>query len=232
MSLSASLDCFYGRRWQSFKGSGLPMQALKYFSLQGSLFTRPDNRALAADLLLTFWHKSRYLKYHQPYTAYRCQPRVPTIYHSLAPSLWYFIPAVIYRKHHESFISWAIRACKLICRLDIIFEKDQETCFLSCNSAWFWDICYSNKVFHLVHSFRAWIHYYDPISEALMHIIGSAKKRSSTLEAWRIVFCGSWFSPGIKIFLIENVRMIFAIELKEGIASVSIFGVIVGKFSD
>ena len=65
------------------------MQALRYFFFQDSLFTKSDSRALAADLLLTLWHKLHYLKYYQPYTPYYCQLQTlnPAAYHLLASFL-------------------------------------------------------------------------------------------------------------------------------------------------
>ena len=65
------------------------MQAPRYSSPQGSLSTKPDNRALVADLLLTSWHRLRCLKYHQPHTPCCRHPQTenPATYCSLASSL-------------------------------------------------------------------------------------------------------------------------------------------------
>ena len=167
------------------------MQAPKYSFAQGSFSMRPDSRAMVADLLLTLLHRPRCLKCHQPHTTCCRQPQIPVAYYLLAPSLWYPILAIIHTKRCESSIFWAIWACKLVCLLDVILEKDQKTWFLNCNSTWFWGIYYSAKPSYLVHSFEAWPSYYDPVSKALMHCISSAGKRSSILKAWRIVFL--WF---------------------------------------
>ena len=112
------------------------MQAPKYFAFQGSLSTKPDYRALAADLLLTLWHKPHCFKYNQPHTLYYCQPQTRNlaVYHSFASFLWYFVPVRIYERRHKSSISWAIQAYKLICLLDITLKKDQETWLSACNS--------------------------------------------------------------------------------------------------
>ena len=49
------------------------------------------------------------------------------------------------------------------------------------------------------------------------------------LELGKLFFRDSQFSSGIKIFLIENIKMIFTIELKKYVANSSVFGVVVGK---
>ena len=84
------------------------MQAPRYFLPQGSLFTRLNNRALAADLLLIFWQRPHCFEWHQPYTLRCCQPQIVAIYHSLAPSSWYFILAVIHERCRKSSTSWPI----------------------------------------------------------------------------------------------------------------------------
>ena len=190
MSLSAFLDCPCGRRWRAFKGAGLPMQAPRYSPPQGSLSTRPDSRALAADLLLTLWHRPRCPECHQPHTpCHRRQPwtRNPAAYHSLAPSSWYPVPAGICERRRESSISWAIQACKLVCLPGVTLEKDRETWLLACNSAWFWGACYSARPFRLGYSFVAWHLYCGLAFEVFGCGKGSASTRSSILGAWRIV---------------------------------------------
>ena len=162
------------------------MWAPRYFFLQGSLSTRLDSRALVA-VLLTPWHRPCYPKYYQPHTPYYCQPQIPAAYHSLALSLWYPVSAVIYERRCESSISWAIWAYKLVCLLGVILKKDWETRLPTCDFAWFWDICYSAKLYHPVHSFGAWPPYRGPVSEALVHGVGSVGKRSSTLGARKIM---------------------------------------------
>ena len=106
------------------------MQAPRYSPLQDSLFTKPDSKALVA-VLLTPWHRPRCLKCHQPRTPYCCQPQTQNsaAYHSLAPSLWYFVPAEIHERHCESSISWTIWACKLVCLLGVILKKDWKLGF-------------------------------------------------------------------------------------------------------
>ena len=59
------------------------------------------------------------------------------MYYSLATSLWFFIPVGIREKRCEFLISWVIQTYKLVCLLDVIFKKDQETWLLACNSAQF-----------------------------------------------------------------------------------------------
>ena len=136
MLLLTFLDCLCGRRWQAFKGTGLPTQAPRYFFSQDSFSTKPDSRALVA-VLLTPWPRPRCFKCLQPRTLYYCQPRTRylAVYHSLAPSLWYFVPAKIHEKRCESSISWAIWACKLVYLLNVILKKDQETWLPICDSA-------------------------------------------------------------------------------------------------
>ena len=131
------------------------MQAPRYSSPQNSLSTRPDSRALTADLLLTLWHRSRCPKFHQSHTLYRRQPQIPAAYHSLALSSWYLVPAAIHEKRRKSSISWVIQAYKLVCLPGIILEKNQETWLQACNFAWFWDVCYSARLCRLDRSFVA-----------------------------------------------------------------------------
>ena len=188
--LSTSLDCFCGRRWQVFESARLLIQAPRYFFLQGSLFTRLDNRPLAANLLLTFWHKPRCFKCYQPYTLCYCQLWTWNLaaYHSLAPFLWYLIPARIHKRCCEIFISWAIWACKLDCLSGKIFKKDQKTWLPTCNFAWFWSTYYSARHCCLKHSFEAWQFYYGLAFKVFERAGGSASTRSSALGAWRIIF--------------------------------------------
>ena len=56
----------------SLEGAGLSMQALRYFFPQDSFFIKPGSRALAANLLLTLWHRPRYFKCHQSHILYYC----------------------------------------------------------------------------------------------------------------------------------------------------------------
>ena len=81
------------------------MQAPRYSPPQGSFSMRLDNRALVA-VLLTFWHRPHYLKYHQSCTPYYCQSQTQNLaaYHLLTPTLWYPNPAGIYERHCESSI--------------------------------------------------------------------------------------------------------------------------------
>ena len=162
------------------------MQALRYSLPQGSLSTRPDSRALVA-VLLTPWHRSCCPKCHWPHTPCRHQPQIPAAYHLIAPSLWYPVLAAINERCCESSIFWAIRACKLVCLLDVTLEKNRETWFLTCDFAWFWGICYSAKSYHLVYSFWAWPPCNGPVSKTFVYGVGSVGKWSSTLGAWRIV---------------------------------------------
>ena len=157
MLLSAFLNCFCDRRWQAFEGARLPIQAPKYSFFQSSLSTRSDSRALAADLLLIFYYGPCCLKYYQPHILHCCQLQTQNsaVYHSLAFSLWYLVPVGIRERRRESFIFWAIQACKFICLLDVTLEKDQETWLPTCNSAWFWGTCYSARLCRLEYSFVA-----------------------------------------------------------------------------
>ena len=186
MLLSAFLDCLCGRRWQAFEGAGLLMWAPKYSPPQGSLFTRPDSKVLVVSLL-TLWHRPCCPKCHRPHTPCCCQPWIPAACHSLASSLWYPVPEVIHERCCESSISWAIQACKLICLLGIILEKDQETWLPACNSAWFWGACYSARPCRLGHSFVTWHFYCGLAFEILGRGEVSASTRSSTLGARRII---------------------------------------------
>ena len=113
------------------------MQIPRYFLPQNSLFTKLDSRALAANLLLTFWHRPHCFKYHQSCTPYCCQPQTqnPATYHLLTLSLWYLILVKIYKRCYKSSIFLAIQAYKLVCLLGIILKKDQETWLPACNSA-------------------------------------------------------------------------------------------------
>ena len=97
---------------------------------------RSDSRALVA-VLLTPWHRPRYSEYHQPHSPCCRQFQILAIYHSLAPFLWYLVPAIIHERHCESSISWAIQAYKFVCLSGITLEKDQETWLPTCNFAWF-----------------------------------------------------------------------------------------------
>ena len=185
MLLSVSLDCLCGRRWWAFKGAGLPMQAFRYFLPQGSLSTRPDSRALAADLLLTLWYKPHCLKCHQPYIPHCCQPWTwnPAAYHSLAPFLWYLILAEICERYCKSSIFWAIQVCKLVCLPGIILKKDQETWLSAYNSTCYWRVCYLARLYRLGHSFMAWYLYYWLAFKAHMRSEGFVGRRSSIFGA-------------------------------------------------
>ena len=137
MLLSAFLDFPCGKRWWAFKGAGLLMQAPRYSLPQGSLFTRLGSRTLAADLLLTPWHRLHCLKCHRPHTPCCCQPQTQNLaaYHSPTPSLWYLVPAGICERCRESSTFCAIRVYKLVCLPDAILEKDWETWLSACDSA-------------------------------------------------------------------------------------------------
>ena len=136
MLLSASLDCLCGRRWEAFEGARLLIQAPRYSPLQDSFSTRPNSRALVT-VLLTPWHRPRCPKCHRPHTP--CCRQLQTwnlaAYHLFALSLWYPVLAGIRKRRYESFISWEIRACKLVCLPSVTLEKDQWTWLPSCNSA-------------------------------------------------------------------------------------------------
>ena len=187
------------------------MLAPRYSPPQDGLSTKPDSRYLAADLILTLWHKLHCFKCHQPHTSCCHQPRIPASYHSLASSLWYFIPALIHERRYEFSTSWAIWSYKLICLLGITLEKDQKNWFPTCNSAWFWGICYSAKLFYPMHSFKTWLPYHGLVSGALMYNGGSAGKRSSTLGAWRIIL------P--RFLTISRDQSLFYVKLKDDIRS-------------
>ena len=176
MLLLTFLDCLCSRRWQVFEGARLPIHAPRYCFSQDCLSIRSDSRALAAGLLLTLWHRLRYFEYHQFCIPCHCQPQILAAYHSLTFCLWYPVPVVIYERHCKSSIFWAIWACKLVCLLDVTLKKNQKSWLLTCNSAWFWGICYLAKLSHLVHSFGAWFPYCGPVSEALVHGAGFASK--------------------------------------------------------
>ena len=186
MLLSASLDCLCGRRWRAFKGTGLPMQVPRYSPPQGSLSTRSDSRALVA-VLLTSWHRPRCPKCHWLYTLCCRQPQIPAAYHSLAPFLCYPVPAVIHERHCKSSISWAIRACKLVCLPGVTLEKDRETWLPACDSAWFWGAYYSARLCRLGRSFVAWHLYCGLVFKALVRGGGVVDKRPSSFGAQRIV---------------------------------------------
>ena len=59
------------------------------------------------------------------------------MYHSLAPSLWYFVLAEIYERYCESSISWTFQVYKFICLLGVTLEKDQKTLLPAYDFAWF-----------------------------------------------------------------------------------------------
>ena len=166
------------------------MQAPRYSFLQGSFSTRPDSKALVA-VLLTFYHRPRCLKCHQPHISCRHQPQIPAAYHSLASFLWYLVPVAIYERRCESYIFWKIRTYKLVCLSSVILKKDQETWLPACDFTWFWDICYLAKPSHPVHSFEAWPLCHGSVSEVLVYGVDSIGKRSSTLGARRRVL--PWF---------------------------------------
>ena len=189
ISLSTFLDYLYGWRWRVFEGARLPMQAPTYFFSQGSLSTRLDSKALVVGLL-TPWYRPRCSKCHQPHTSCRCQLRTqnPAMYHSLAHSLWYLSLAGIYKKRCDSCIFWAIWACKLICLPGITLKKDRKTWLSTCNYTWFWDACYSARLYCLERSFVAWHLYCGLVFEDLGRGGGSASTRLSVLRAQRIIF--------------------------------------------
>ena len=167
------------------------MQAFRYSPPQDSLFTKPDSRALAIALLLTPWRRPCCPEYHWPHTLCpcRCQPqtRNPAAYHSLAPSLWYPVPAGIHERRRESSISWAIRACKLVCLPGVTLKKDQETWLPACGFAWSWGICCLARLSCPVRSFGAWLPYRGLASEVPGRDKGSIDKRPLDFGAWKIV---------------------------------------------
>ena len=155
------------------------MQAFRYFLSQGSFSTKLDSKALAIVLLFTLWHGPCCFKCHQPCTPHYCQLRTqnPAMYHSFALFLWYFVLVEIYERRHKSSIFCIIWACKLVCLLGVILEKDQETWLPACNSAYFWGACYSTKSCCLEHSFEAWLLYCRLASEVFGHGRDFASKR-------------------------------------------------------
>ena len=163
------------------------MQALRYFPLQGSFFTKPNNKALVVSLL-TLWYRPRYFKCHQSHTSYCCQPQIPATFYLLIPFLWYFILVVVYEKRREFFISWAIWTCKFVCLPGITLEKDWKTWLPACNFAWFWGVCYSARSCCLGRSFVAWHFYSGLVFEVFRCDKDFAGTWSSTFGAWRIVF--------------------------------------------
>ena len=76
-----------------------------YFFLPNILFIKPDNRDLVNVLILTLLHWPRYsnmLPLYTPY--YYCHPYWTLfvwLFYPPAPSLYCFIPAMIYVKHHK-----------------------------------------------------------------------------------------------------------------------------------
>ena len=159
------------------------MQASRYFFL-GSFFIKLDNRALVGSLL-SLWHRPHYLKCHKSCTSYCCQSwtQNPATCYSLPPFLCYLVLAAIHERCRGSLISYANRDYKLICILDVILKKDQETWLSTYDFTWFWAICYSAKPFHLVHRFWVWLSYCGLISKALVYSGNSAGKLSLILGA-------------------------------------------------
>ena len=49
------------------------------------------------------------------------------MHHSLALTLWYFVSAVIYERHYESFISWAIQTYKFVYLPGVTLKNNQKT---------------------------------------------------------------------------------------------------------
>ena len=141
-------------------------------------------------LLLILFHRLCCLKYCQIHTFYYCQlqNQNPVIYYLLITFLWYLILVVIHEKYCESSFFWVIRAYKLVYLLGITLKKDQKSWLLACNSAEFWGICYSARLYYLEYSFEAKYLYCGLVLKAFRRIRGSAGKQSSILGVWRIVF--------------------------------------------
>ena len=165
------------------------MQVPKYSPPQDSFSTKLNSRVLAIVLLLTPWRRLHCSKCRQPCTPCCCQPQTRNlaVYHSLAPFSWYLIPAKIREKRRESSISWAIRACKLVCLPGVTLKKDQETWLPACGFAWSWGICCLARLSCPVRSFGAWLPYRGLASEVPGRDKGSIDKRPLDFGAWKIV---------------------------------------------
>lgn len=77
--------------------------------------------------------------------------------------------AVTYRKRHRFFISLKIWNFRLICQLDIEFQKDPRIWLLTSDYVWFWCIYCWTKLYHQKNSFQALCLYCGLVFENLGH---------------------------------------------------------------
>lgn len=91
----------------SFKGTGLLIQAPRYFFAQYSFFTKLNSRAIVIALLLTPWYRPRYHKCHQHHTShcYQLKTRKLAMYYSPFFFFSYLVTIVIYKKRCKSLFS-------------------------------------------------------------------------------------------------------------------------------
>lgn len=156
-SPSASQDVFCRRWWQAIKDIEWPMQALRYFFLQGSLSMRLNNRVLVGGLFPTLYHRSRCRELLQPcicrFCSCHCQISSGTLFCPLTPYLWYSTPVVIHRKHYKFSTSLKVWANKLAFSQYIAHGTAQRIWFQASDCVWFWWICYLTKLYQWEHSF-------------------------------------------------------------------------------
>ena len=132
------------------------MQASRYFLLLDNFSKKPDSRALIDNLFLTPLHKRRCHKLPPPCThRLYCHGRPILLHRSHPPtsSWWYSTPAIIHGKRHGSFISLAIRVCKLVCLLGAELKKVQKTLPSTSGFVSSWYICCLTKLYHRGYSF-------------------------------------------------------------------------------
>ena len=155
-SLLVSPDAPYCRRWRASDDVGWPIQAPKYFLLQGSLSTKPDSKGLADGLPLTPEHKPNCPESPQPHTLCRrrrLQIPAKTSPHPLAPSWWCPALAVTREKHYEFFTFSVAWFCRPTCRLGVAHKETQKIWLRASDFAWSWCICYLTKLCRRERSF-------------------------------------------------------------------------------
>ena len=129
----------------------IPKKAPRCFFFQDSFSTKPNNTGLVNDLPIC-WHRPHYCKLPWLYTSYYCSCLALWLFLPVS-FLWYFTPAIICKKCHESSISLEALFYKLACSPDAIPKKVQRIYPWVSSFAWFWYICYSTKLSYLRHSF-------------------------------------------------------------------------------
>ena len=178
------------------------MQALRYFLLSSNLFMKLESKA-PVDSLQTFSHKLRCPKLHplDIHCPHYHRHLILLCFHPPALFWWHLSPAVTRRKHCGSFISLAIRVCKLVFLLNTILEKVWRIFPLASGFALSWYIYCLTKFYQQKHSFLAWHLYCEPTFEVFGCGEDSCAKQLSVFSVLLIAYLLSQIGSGDQYYL-------------------------------